>query len=137
MLIANGFHRNIEVALTVPPAFPSHVWARIQAELEQPTDAGVRTTFIAIHDLHAGSAAWLDAVDAQLGGYANAEILPEGLTMPWVTRLRVKLRGGTRREPGQPPSATSYALLEELPPLRLLRWVYGRVSSGAEDVGFG
>ena len=31
----------------------------------------------------------------------------------------------------------SYALIEELPPLRAMRWIYGRVAKGAEDVGFG
>jgi hypothetical protein len=31
----------------------------------------------------------------------------------------------------------SYALLEELTPLRAMRWIYGRVARGAEDVGFG
>ena len=29
------------------------------------------------------------------------------------------------------------ALLEELPPLRAMRWIYKRVARGAEDVGFG
>lgn len=122
MLIANGLHREIEVALTVPPNFPSHVWGRVHVQL----DAGLRTSFLAIHDHDGSSGAWLASIDEQLSGHDNAEVFPSGLTMPWVSRLGLSVRG---------PS--SYALLEELPPLRLMRWVYERVVRGAEDVGFG
>lgn len=125
MLIANGLHREIEVAVTVPPKFPSHVWGRIRAQL----DAGLRTTFLAIHDYEGSSAAWLGAVDEQLGAHEAAEVFPTGLTVAWVARLGIPLRG--------PVDSSSYALLEELPPLGLMRWVYERVARGAEDVGFG
>jgi hypothetical protein len=144
MLIANGLHREIELALTVPPEFPTHVWSRLRAQL----DAGLRTTFLAIHDCGGASEAWLDAV----GSCSAAEIVRVGLTVPWAFRLRLPVRGGTVRgdEPvrSKAPAGEdedfapmlrsgSYALLEELPPLATMRWIYGRVSRGAEDVGFG
>jgi hypothetical protein len=125
MLIANGLHREIEVALTVPPAFPTHVWGRIHAQL----DAGLRTTFLAIHDYGGSSTAWLAAIDEQLGEHEAAQVAPTGLTISWSSRLGIPLRG--------PARTNSYALLEELPPLQLMRWIYERVARGAEDVGFG
>jgi hypothetical protein len=134
MLIANGFHREIELALTVPPEFPSrpggraefptHVWARIRAQL----DAGLRTTFLAVHDCGGSADAWLDQIDEELGSHECAEVNRVGLTVPWAFRLKLPVRG---------PDGPSYALLEELTPLRAMRWIYGRVSRGAEDVGFG
>jgi hypothetical protein len=175
MLIANGLHREIELALTVPPDFPTHVWARIRAQL----DAGLRTTFLAVHDCGAASEAWLAEVEEQLGSHDGAEVFGVGLTVPWAFRLRIPVRGA---EPGRAPAAGrvpaagrgptagrgrplargpagpamgrgpaeeaddsfepmlrsgSYALLEELTPLRAMRWIYGRVARGAEDVGFG
>lgn len=134
MLIANGLHREIEVALTVPPKFPSHVWSRIREQL----DGGLRTTFLAIHDCSASSRAWLAGIDEQLRGYEAAEVFPLGLTVPLASRLRIPLRGPVQDEPVDPELRPgSYALIEELPPLRVMRWVYGHVARGAEDVGFG
>jgi hypothetical protein len=126
MFIANGLHREIELALTVPPEFPTHVWTRIRAQL----DAGLHTTFMAIHDCGAASEAWLETVENELGAYEAAEVFGVGLTVPWAYRMRLPVRG-----PEQ--GAGSYALLEELTPLRAMRWIYGRVARGAEDVGFG
>ncbi|PRQ03118.1 hypothetical protein [Enhygromyxa salina] len=137
MLIANGFHREIEIALTVPPEFPSHVWGRIRAQL----DAGLRTTFLAIHDCSSASDAWLASIDEQLGGHEAAALFPVGLTVPWAYRLRIPVRGPQAAPPSAGPKAQlpagSYALLEELTPLRAMRWIYRHVSRGAEDVGFG
>lgn len=174
MLIANGMHREIELALVVPPEFPSHVWARIHAQL----DAGLRTTFLAVHDCGASSEAWLTQVEAQLGEHEAAEVFGVGLTVPWAFRLQIPVRGpepvrgpgAARGRPDAAPSrplrrpdgrgrgrgfdvgqdgdetdegfepmlrSGSYALLEELSPLRAMRWIYGRVARGAEDVGFG
>lgn len=136
MLIANGLHRGIEVALCVPPNFPSHVWERVRAQL----DAGLRTTFLTIHDYSPSSGPWLAAIDAQLREHEDAEIVPAGLTMPWLSRLQLPLRGESADTEGDADAASqapSYALIEELPPLRIMRWVYGRVATGAEDIGFG
>jgi hypothetical protein len=175
MLIANGMHREIELALTVAPDFPTHVWARIRAQL----DAGLRTTFLAIHDCGGSSEAWLAEIEEQLGAHEAAEVFGVGLTVPWAFRLRIPVRGpeaprspgpaggsepkrgpGNLRRPGMPGGMSgmsggmsgiegaddsfepmlrsgSYALLEELTPLRAMRWIYGRVARGAEDVGFG
>lgn len=144
MLIANGFHREIELALTVPPDFPTHVWARIRAQL----DAGLRTTFLAVHDCGGSSEAWLDAIEDEFGNHEYAEVARVGLTVPWAFRLRLPVRGpapdGRPTPPVQPDKpfepllrSGSYALIEELTPLRAMRWIYGRVAKGAEDVGFG
>jgi hypothetical protein len=153
MLIANGLHREIELALTVPPEFPTHVWSRIRSQL----DAGLRTTFLAIHDCGGSSEAWLATIEQQLGSHrfgGAVEIVQAGLTVPWAFRLRLPVRGGgvvrsSGAARGSTPTTTededfapmlrsgSYALLEELTPLRAMRWIYGRVSRGAEDVGFG
>jgi hypothetical protein len=157
MLIANGMHREIELALTVPPDFPTHVWSRIRAQL----DAGLRTTFLAVHDCGGASEAWLAEVEEQLGEHECAEVFGVGLTVPWAFRLQLPVRGpeaprkpvGADRQAADRQAADaqaadaqaadaknrpgSYALLEELTPLRAMRWIYGRVARGAEDVGFG
>jgi hypothetical protein len=144
MLIANGFHREIELALTVPPEFPTHIWARIRAQL----DAGLRTTFLAVHDCGASSEEWLAAIEDEFGAHEHAEVARVGLTVPWAFRLRLPVRGPAPDGRNAPPISPdkpfepmlrsgSYALLEELTPLRAMRWIYGRVAKGAEDVGFG
>lgn len=163
MLIANGMHREIELALTVSPDFPTHVWARIRAQL----DAGLRTTFLAVHDCGGTSEAWLAQLEEQLGAHEAAEVFGVGLTVPWAFRMRIPVRGPAAArgpavargpEPGRGSAMAggpamgagpanesfepmlrsgSYALLEELTPLRAMRWIYGRVARGAEDVGFG
>lgn len=125
MVIANGMHRTIEVAPTVPPAFPAHVWPRIQAQI----DAGLRTTFLAIHDLSPASQSWVQDLDAQLRTRGEVELVRAGLTMPRLQPLGLPLRTD-----GQ---GAGYALLEELTPLRALRTIYRRVCRGAEDIGFG
>ncbi len=131
MLVANGFHREIEIALTVPPRpsestppgreFPSHVWARIREQI----DAGLPTTFIAIHDCGQPTEPWLAQIDERFG---VGQVRRAGLTVPWAARLHLPLRAGV---------AGSYAVLEELTPLMAMRWIYRRVARGAEDTGFG
>jgi hypothetical protein len=149
MLIANGFHREIEIALTVPPSFPSHVWARVRAQL----DAGLRTTFLAISDCGAEHEQWQARLAEELT-HPRAELRPVGLTVPWAFRLHLPLRGATGpsgsmagsselddsamdNAPSPVLRSGGYALIEELPPLRAMRWIYRRVARGAEDVGFG
>lgn len=136
MLIANGFHREIELALTVPPEFPTHVWPRI----EQQIAAGLPTTFLAITDFGEAHEAWLDGLDAR---YGAGRVRRVGLTVPWAAKLGLPLRARMPlTEALDTPDATvlrsgSHALLEELPPLALMRWIYRRVARGAEDIGFG
>jgi hypothetical protein len=137
MLIANGFHREIEIALTVPPEFPTHVWPRI----EQQIAANLPTTFLAICDCGEAHEAWLDGLDARFG---SGQVRRVGLTVPWASKLGLPLRD--TRSPRENPLDTngadvlrsgSHALLEELPPLMVMRWIYRRVARGAEDIGFG
>jgi len=144
LLVSNGFHRKIECAPVAFPGFPSHVWARLEAQLV----AGVSTTFFAVHDCSAGGYAWLHRLREALRRHEAAELVHVGLSVPWAFRLRLPVRST-----GQPvdPSVLSgpgrdfmpllraggYAELEELQPLEALRWIYRRTARGAEDVGFG
>jgi hypothetical protein len=144
LLVTNGFHRKLECAPVAFPGFPSHVWARLEAQLT----AGLSTTFFAVHDCSAAGYAWLARLREHLCGHEAAELVNVGLSVPWAFRLRLSVRST-----GKPvdPSVLSgpgrdfmpllheggYAELEELRPLQALRWIYRRAARGAEDVGFG
>jgi hypothetical protein len=144
LLVTNAFHRRIEVAPVAYPGFPSHVWARIARQLE----AGVRTTFFAVHDCSAAGYAWLHRLRDELRPHDAAELVHVGLSVPWAFRLRLPVRStgkpvdpsvlsGPGRDFMPLLRAGSYAELEELRPLQALRWIYRRTARGAEDVGFG
>ena len=89
----------------------------------------MRTTFLAVHDLSPSSQRWFDGLETRFSEDKDIELVPAGLTMPWIARLGLPLRSCG-------PEA-SYALVEELPPLQILRTVYRWVARGAEDIGFG
>jgi hypothetical protein len=150
LLITNGLHRKLEVAPVAVVdggsdlGFPSHVWARVQAQLA----AGIPTTFFAVHDCNAAGYAWLVRLREQLLRHEAAALVHVGLSVPWAFRLRLPVR--STGKPADPAllsgpgrdfmpllSAGSYAELEELRPLQALRWIYRRTARGAEDVGFG
>lgn len=142
--IRNGFHRRIEVGLVVWPSFPAHIWARLHSQIE----SGLVTEFFLIGDCSATSRKWKADVHAALGKRPNVRIRDAAMTFPWAFRLRLPVRStGKAPDPEVPiPDhhewrgllmVGSYASLQEMPPIRLLRWVYRRVARGAEDVGFG
>jgi hypothetical protein len=144
LLVTNGLHRRIEIAPVAYPGFPSHVWARLRSQL----DDGVPTKFFAVHDCNAAGYAWLARLREELGRYPAATLVHAGLSVPWAFRLRLPVRStgqpvdpSTLSGPGRDfmplLRAGAYAELEELRPLQALRWIYGRTSRGAEDVGFG
>lgn len=142
--VRNGFHRRIEVGLVVWPSFPAHVWERLHSQIA----SGLTTEFFLIGDCSAASRRWKTEVHAAIGKRPNVRIRDASMTFPWAFRLRLPVRST-----GKAPDADvtipdhhewrgllmvgSYAYLQEMPPIRLLRWVYRRVARGAEDVGFG
>jgi hypothetical protein len=152
--VCNGFHRRIEVGLVAwaPPGpdgtgaqFPAHVWERLRTQLD---DAALSTDFFLIADSDVNARRWRAQVHADLGGRPHVRIRDAGLTFPWAFRLRIPVRStGHAPEPELVIPERhewrgllmvgSYAHLEELRPLKLMRWVYRRVARGAEDVGFG
>lgn len=142
--VRNGFHRRIEVGLVVWPSFPPHVWERLHGQIAN----GLVTEFFLIGDCSAASRKWRSDVHAAIGKRANVRIRDASMTFPWAFRLRLPVRS-TGKAPDADVSIPehhewrgllmvgSYAMLQEMPPIRLLRWVYRRVARGAEDVGFG
>ncbi|MBK6922360.1 MAG: hypothetical protein IPH07_33530 [Deltaproteobacteria bacterium] len=150
--VCNGFHRRIEVGLVVWPdgaaepgaaGFPSHVCDRLRAQL----DEGLPTDFFLIGDCGTAARSWRQRMHATLKR-PHVRVRDASLTFPWAFRLRLPVRA-TGRAPD--PHVVipedhewrgllmvgSYASLQEMPPMRLMRWVYRRVARGAEDVGFG
>ena len=148
--VCNGFHRRIEVGLVAWPPnqserrFPAHVWSRLQHQI----DGELSTDFFLVADSDVQARRWRAEVHGEFGGRPHVRIRDAGLTFPWAFRLRIPVRS-TGRAP-EPDLVIperhewrgllmvgSYASLEELRPLKLMRWVYRRVARGAEDVGFG
>ena len=142
--VRNGFHRRIEVGLVVWPAFPGHVWERLHSQIAE----GLVTEFFLIGDCSAATRKWKADVHAAIGKRPNVRIRDASMTFPWAFRLRLPVRS-TGKAPDSDITIPdhhewrgllmvgSYASLQEMPPIRLLRWVYRRVARGAEDVGFG
>lgn len=142
--IRNGFHRRIEVGLVTWPDFPGHVWQRLHAQLAE----GLVTELFLIGDCSAPTRRWKQAIHAALDPVPKAKIRDASLTFPWAFRLRMPVRS-TGRAPDPDVAIPEghewrglfmnggYATLDEMPPIRQLRWVYRRVARGAEDVGFG
>ncbi len=143
----NGFHRKIEVALLAfgPSAgFPAHVAHRLEKQLA----AGLRTAFYGMHDAGARGARLPARVKRAMSVHGRPRVADAGLTFAQAFRLGVPVR---ERSLTRPPhvgknadpeealflSSGSYAHLEEMRPLDLLRWAYERVSKGAEEMGFG
>ncbi|MBX7082551.1 MAG: hypothetical protein K1X88_25325 [Nannocystaceae bacterium] len=125
------------------PGFPAHVCARLRQQME----SRLTTEFFLVGDCSAESRAWRQRMHAMLRR-PQVRVRDASLTFPWAFRLRLPVRA-TGRAPQRPESIPenhewrgllmvgSYALLQEMRPIRLLRWVYRRVARGAEDVGFG
>jgi hypothetical protein len=140
----NGFHRKIEVALIAHPNFPAHVAHRLEKQLE----AGLRTAFYTLHDAGARGAKLRGRVKRSLAAHGKPRIADAGMTFAQAFRLGVPVR---RRElSGKVTLAEhfdseealflrsgSYAHLEEMRPLDLLKFAYTRISRGAEELGFG
>ncbi len=126
-----------------PPGFPAHVCARLRQQME----SRLTTEFFLVGDCSAESRAWRQRMHAFLRR-PHVRVRDASLTFPWAFRLRLPVRA-TGRAPQRPETIPdnhewrgllmvgSYALLQEMRPIRLLRWVYRRVARGAEDVGFG
>jgi hypothetical protein len=149
----NGFHRKIEVALLACPGapphfgFPEHVSQRLELQLK----SGLRTAFYTLHDASRRGVQLPSTLRERLTGVGAPRIVDVGLTFAQAFRSGIAVRTGVTpilrsREPSGPPldreeelllASGSYAHLEELPPLELLRWAYERISRGPEELGFG
>jgi hypothetical protein len=145
VLALNGFHRRVEVALLAwdrdGTAFPAPVARRLEAQLE----AGLRTAFYTVHDACGRGVRLNGRVREALSAHGTPRVADVGLTFAQAFRLGVPVRTGgkpariERLEPEEQllHASGSYAHLEELPPLELLRWTYERVVRGPEELGFG
>jgi hypothetical protein len=143
----NGFHRKIEVALLAlssDASFPAHVGLRLEKQLA----AGLRTAFYCMHDAGARGTRFPARVKRVMSLHGRPRVADAGLSFAQAFRLGVPVRQRSMAHP--PPvgknvdpeealfiSSGSYAHLEEMRPLDLLRWAYERVSKGAEEMGFG
>ena len=139
----NGFHRKIEVALLAHPDFPAHVARRLERQLS----SGLRTAFYTVHDASRSGSKLRGRTRKLLLPHGKPRLADVGLSFAQAFRLGVPVRMGTpspgrERGPGALEeqlllASGNYAHLEELPPLALMRWVYERISRGAEELGFG
>lgn len=143
LLVMNGFHRKVEIAVVTMDGFPARVWAQAERQL----DAGVRTTFYALHDADEEGYAMMSALKAKLAPRAprTADI---GMTFLQALKIGAPIRGGARPGDARATSALdpeearmltagSVAHVEELRPIDALRWVYARVARRPDDEGFG
>jgi hypothetical protein len=152
----NGFHRKIEVALLAHPGdpphvgFPEHVAQRLELQLK----SGLRTAFYTLHDASRRGVRLRERLTQSLVVHGAPRVVDVGLTFAQAFRTGIPVRRGGR--PSAPSAVGggerlehldqeeelllaggSYAHLEELPPLELLRWAYERISRGPEELGFG
>jgi hypothetical protein len=139
----NGFHRRIEIALVVLPDFPSHVWSRVLGQVS----GGLRTAFYTAHDANRRGAKLLSKVRRTVREHGPAHFADVGITFAqaFAIGVPVRQRSGVMPAPAASLeehekllSATgNYAHFEELTPLEMMRWTYGRIARGPEDPGFG
>ena len=110
----NAFHQKIEVGLVAAPRFPAQIWERMERQLA----TGVATTFYLFHDGGPGGVDFAAKVEELLAPHGRPRLVEGGLT------------------PAQ-CGAHHLTELEEMLPLELLRFAYGRVVRTAEEIGFG
>ncbi len=140
LLAANRFHLEIEVGFVTADGYPAHVDKRIT---EQVT-AGFHTTFLLLHDCNQRAVAlrseWAerftgDACRIRDVGMRFNQVFNLGLT---VHAAGERLLDADDRRPTELLlSQGCHAYLEEMPPLRLLQWLYKRIARREEHVGFG
>jgi hypothetical protein len=149
LFACNGFHRRVEVALVAyegaeAAPFPPHVADRLAKQLA----GGLRTAFYTLHDAGAGGPRLRSRLLRSLSGHGKPRVADAGMTFAEAFRvglpvrqreLRKAPRVGKNVDPDEALfiASGSYAHLEELRPLDLLRWAYERVSKGAQELGFG
>jgi hypothetical protein len=139
----SGFHYKMVVALVTEDGFPEHVWDRLRDQLS----AGLRTTFYTVHDATRAGYGLLKRVERQVSHWERARGGDVGLRFAHAMELGAPLRRG---DPGPVDAAVdadpderrmleggSYVHLEEIRPLRMMRWVFRRAQRRSEDAGFG
>lgn len=137
------FHQKMVVAMVTAEGFPEHVWGRLRGQL----DAGLSTTFYAVHDCTPEGYAMAGRLREQLASWDRARVADVGMGLSHTMELGVPLRSG----PAVPLSGRladdpdeqqmlaegSHAYFEELRPIQAMRWVYRRLVRRSEDEGFG
>ena len=148
----NGFFRKIEIGLLVWPDYPQLVWERIHDHLA----GGATTTIYLLHDCNRLGYDMKRRVEEQFQQYGPlARIVDVGLRFRQASNLGIAIRNdeqraehtdidplnfgvsGDRQEARLLMRSGSFAHLEELPPLRMMRWTYSRIATRMNDVGFG
>lgn len=139
----SGFHHKMVVALVTLNGFPEHVWGRLRGQL----DAGLATTFYALHDCTSEGYGLAAQVARELAGWERARTVDAGLHLAHAMELGVALRRGTpvdlpgdlldESDEARMLAEGSYAHFEAIRPLRGMRWVWSRLARRAEDAGFG
>jgi len=139
----SGFQHKMVVALVTLDGFPDHVWGRLRDQL----DAGLPTTFYALHDCTGEGYGLAAAIARQLAGWERARTIDAGLHLAHAMELGVPLRQeppvgldeSLRAESDEARMLAdgSYAHFEAIRPLRGMRWVWSRLHRRAEDAGFG
>lgn len=148
----NGFFRKIEIGLLVWPDYPKLVWERMHQHLA----GGAATTIYLLHDCNRFGYDMKHKMQEALRDYgAMARVVDLGLRFRQASNLGVAIRNdasradpseldplkfgvsGDRQEARLLLRSGSFAHLEELPPLRMMRWTYSRIATRVHDVGYG
>lgn len=149
----NGFHRKIEIGLLIWPDYPRHAWKMHERHSEESQ----QRTFYLIHDCNRAGYemkrnvkkavdTWgLDDRVVDIGlrfrqagnlGLTIQERHAESATAG-EDRMPVELTEGDYEEAQLLLPSGNYVHLEELSPLQMMRWAYGRIAKRPQDLGFG
>ncbi len=148
----NGFYRKIEIGLLVWPEYPQLVWQRIRRHMAD----GATMTFYLLHDCNRKGYHMRREMAAVLGEFGDrCHIFDLGLRFRQCCNLGITIHNdptlashddvealalgasGEQQEARLLLRSGSFAHLEELPPLRMMRWTYRRIAKRVEDLGYG
>ena len=150
--VFNGFFRKLEIGLLLWPDYPSLVSSTIHEHLA----AGAKTSLYLLHDCNRAGYDLREQIKDAFHEYGNkAHIVDLGLRFRQASNLGIPIRADVAREDtadldplqfgdsGERQEARlmlrsgCFAHLEELPPLRMLRWTYSRIATRTQDIGYG
>lgn len=150
--IFNGFFRKLEIGLLLWPNYPQLVANQIHEHL----GSGAKTTLYLLHDCNRAGYDFKETVQEAFQEHGNkAHIVDLGMRFRQASNLGVPIRSDTAREDSSDLDPLQFgdsgerqevrlmlrsgcfAHLEELSPLRMLRWTYSRIATRTQDVGYG
>jgi hypothetical protein len=144
----NGFHRKLEIGLLIWPDYPRHAWRMHE---RQPGD-GPRRTFYLLHDCNRSGYELRPKVRRVVDSWGlNDKVVDLGLRFRQAGNLGLtiqKRRAGGDSLPEDFHEADfeearlllysgNFVHLEEMSPLRMMRWAYRRIAKRSQQVGFG